>query len=156
MMKQDFFRWTAELLLPKDDPDEMNGSIIRFFENLSVIGREESKISENEKKEFLSKTSSLVNGASRSLHTYLFDTEGILLNEFHGNEWIRVCKRRSNIEFLRSLYHDYFDPDWSLFLDCENLDYMLKQKGDFEGGLSDNEIPEGTPPAHWWWWHPLK
>jgi len=155
-MKHYFLRQTADLLLKREDQDNIEDSISQFMENLSRIGRGEMKIEREELNSFLKDTAPLVNDASLPLHQYLFRTENILTNEFYGDEWNKVCSRRSNIEFLREMYHDYFDPDWNLFLDCENLDDMLRQKGDYEGGLSESQIPAGTPSSHWWWWYPEK
>lgn len=153
-MENDFLRKTMELLKNKNNREEMEESVRQFFGNLGRIGQGEIKLTDSEIKTFLSETSSLMNAASLTLHRYLFATEVMLTNEFYGDEWISVCKRRSNIEFLRNLYHDVFDPDWNFFLNCENLDDMLQQKGDFEGRLPEDQIPEGIPTSHWWWWYP--
>jgi len=129
--------------------------IVGFMEYLYRMGRDTEKFTLDELDLFLKETSQLILETSNPLHRYLFSAENRLLNEFYGNEWIKVCKERSCIEFLRSFYRDYIDADWDLFMDCENFDDMLMQKGDFEGGGID-PVPKGIPASHWWWWYPKK
>ncbi|WP_462268032.1 hypothetical protein [Desulfobacter sp.] len=129
--------------------------IVGFMKDLYHLGREIDRINPDELDAFLKETSQLILELSNPLDRYLFSAEDRLLNEFYGDEWIKVCRERSSIAFFRSLYRDYVDDDWDLFMDCENFDDMLMQKGNFEGGGID-PVPKGIPASHWWWWYPQK
>lgn len=129
--------------------------IVGFMKDLYHLGREIDRINPDELDAFFKETSQLILELSNPLDRYLFSAEDRLLNEFYGDEWIKVCRERSSIAFFRSLYRDYVDNDWDFFMDCENFDDMLMQKGNFEGGGID-PVPKGIPASHWWWWYPQK
>lgn len=152
-MKHSFLLETSDLLKEVNKLDRAENTINQFMKHLSMIGQKEISVDEDELDMFLKETSGMILDASMHLHKYLFDTEKILMNEFYGDEWVKVCQLRSSIEYLKNMYYDYIDPDWNLFLDCEDLDDMLEQKGDYEGGGVEH-IPDGVPVSHWWWWYP--
>lgn len=154
-MKSDALSKIEKMLSGIRSVERAEDVISVFMRHLYRLGLEVDTVDPGELGIFLKDTSRLILEASNPLHCYLFDAENILTNEFYDNEWIRVCQKRSTIEFLRYLYFDYIDTDWDLFMDCENLDDMLSQKGDFEGGWVD-PIPKGIPVSHWWWWYPEK
>lgn len=96
----------------------------------------------------------LVEDARVALGQYVSGVERFIDQEFYGDEWYGVAERRSKIEFIRTLYRDLLDVDWESFLAIENIDHVLKQRGDIEGPVALERIPPGTPLSHWWWWYP--
>ena len=104
--------------------------------------------------QFLRETTPLLRKAYLPLGDYISTLERLVGQELYGDDWFRICQRRSEIEFVQDLYKDLGEIEWNIFLDVENVDYMLKRCGDEEGPVARERVPPGTPASHWWWWYP--
>jgi len=85
---------------------------------------------------------------------FIHRTEVILNYAFQENEWVRVCHRRSTIEFLKELYQGTSLENRVKVLEVSVLDEKIRRVGEIEGYLEDQEIPAAMPLSHWWWWYP--
>ncbi len=73
---------------------------------------------------------------------------------WYGHEWIGACMQRSRIQWLRDLCLDNgFINEAEAYLDVEEWDEFLVQRGELEGGLSLEKIPPKIPVTHWWWYY---
>jgi len=125
-----------------------------FLEALAGYGRDPAQLATHDGREFLRQTAPLIQAARVPSHDYLDSAERLARQEFHGDEWRGAAERRSKLEFIRNLYRDLTEVDWDTFLDAEDLDRVLRGKGQDEGALSADQIRSGTPASHWWWWYP--
>jgi hypothetical protein len=125
-----------------------------FLEVVTKICRDPAAAASPEFRQFIRDTSPLIDEARVPLGKHIRETERFIAQEFHGDEWYGVAERRSEIEFVRTLYNGLSNSSHSAFTDVENLDHILKQKGDQEGPVASERIPTVTPSSHWWWWYP--
>lgn len=73
-----------------------------------------------------------------------------LRDSFVADEWLQSCERRTALQFLDDWYAD--SPGLRLEeLELDRVDELLRHRGETEGFLMEEQIPEGTPPHHWWW-----
>ena len=133
--------------------DHVTMDLDQFLEVLADLGRRQHSLSIDEEM-FLRETSPLIRRARVPMRAAISDLEDHVGQEFYGDEWFRAADRRSRIQFVRDLYRDRVDVDWSTFMDVENVDYMMQKRGDEEGPVNPDRIPPGTPSSHWWWWYP--
>lgn len=82
---------------------------------------------------------------------YVFETAHILSSSWADEEWFDVCRRRSSIEFLRTLLAV---PQEDESLDTEDIDRQIRRRGDSESLPPPSGVDPGIPPSHWWWWFP--
>lgn len=125
-----------------------------YFDIMARICRDPHAAVSREFCEFIRETVPLIEAARVPLGKYMREAERFIAQEFYSDEWYGVAERRSQIEFVRSLYTDIAKIAYSAFMDVENIDDMLKQRGDQEGPVALERIPPGTPSSHWWWWYP--
>lgn len=85
---------------------------------------------------------------------FIHRTEVILNYAFQGDEWLRVCHRRSAIEFFKDFYQGTSLENRVKALEISALDEKIRRVGEVEGYLENEEIPAAMPPEHWWWWYP--
>lgn len=133
---------------------KVSDDLLAFLDALASYGRDPCQLDTDDGRAFLRQTAPLIRAARVSLHDYLDSAERLARQEFYGDEWRGAAERRSKLEFVRNFYRELTDVDWDTFLDTEDLDRVLRGKGQDEGGLSPDQIPSGTPTSHWWWWHP--
>jgi hypothetical protein len=73
-----------------------------------------------------------------------------LRDAFVADEWRQSCERRTALQELVELYGER--PGLPLFeLELDRVDELLRHRGETEGFLLEQEIPEGIPATHWWW-----
>jgi len=73
-----------------------------------------------------------------------------LRDTFLGGEWHQSCEQRTALQFLA----DWYDGRPGLRLEeleLDRIDELLRHRGETEGFLFEEEIPERAPPTHWWW-----
>jgi hypothetical protein len=136
---------------------ESDGSETELQDFLTVLvdlDRHPERITDDNVQMFLRDTAALVRKARVPLGDAIAAIERHVSNEFYGDEWFRVCVNRSQLQSVKDLYRELVEVNWDTFLDFENADYMMKQKGDYEGPVAAERIPPGTPSSHWWWWYP--
>jgi hypothetical protein len=134
---------------------EREVGLLAFLDAVAALGRDAKRLESSEGRVFLHATAPFVRGARVELHEYVDDTERMARQEFYGDDWRRLCERRSTIEFVRTLYRDLVDVDWDeTFMDVYELDRVLRNKGEDEGFLKPDQILAGTPTSQWWWWLP--
>ena len=136
---------------------ESDGATVGFHEFLDVLAdliRHSELLQPGDVQTFLRETAPLVRKARIPLGESIADVERYVGSEFYGDEWFQVCLRRSKLQSVMDLYNVLVDVNWDTFLDFENVDYMLKQKGDHEGPVAHDRVPPNTPASHWWWWYP--
>lgn len=103
---------------------------------------------------FAAETSALVANAVVALGRYSRAIERFVDREFYSDEWYGVAYRRSALEWVRDLYGARAQVEHASWMFVEDLDDMIKHKGDQEGPVEPTRVPPGTPSAHWWWWYP--
>ena len=134
--------------------DRVTDDLRDYLDIVAKLSRDPQETTSPEFQGFVRETAPLVEGARVALGQYVSGVERFIGQEFYGDEWYGVAERRSKIEFVRTLYHDLLDVDWESFLAIDNLDHVLKQRGNIEGPVAPERIPSGTPLSHWWWWYP--
>lgn len=78
-------------------------------------------------------------------------------DRFYGEweqRWLNVSVVRSGLEFLRTIYADTAlgarlneqVPDL-----LDDLDDLMRERAVHDGGIREEDIPEGVPASHWWW-----
>jgi len=144
----------AEALRRAANEPDVTDDLHAFLDALAAYGREPAQLATGDGRESLWQTAPLIQAARIPLHHYLDSAERFARQEFYGDDWRGAAERRSKLEFVRSLYLELTDVDWDTFLDTEDLDHVLRGKGQDEGGLSPDQVPFGTPASHWWWWYP--
>lgn len=146
---------TAREALRAASSDTMVTDDLRtYLEIVAKTCRDPAAAGGHEFRQFIRDTAPLIEEARVPLGKYVRETERFIAQEFYGDEWYGVAERRSQIEFARTLYKDLANISHSAFMDVENLDHVLKQRGDQEGPVASERIPPGTPLSHWWWWYP--
>lgn len=107
--------------------------------------------------------SAFVIGTGKQVHAtrehwseYLSELESFALDhEWDVGSWEAACTRRSKIQFLLDLYADHWTADDRLYyLDTDETDNALRQRGEHEGPASPEDVPHSVPTSHWWWWYP--
>lgn len=88
------------------------------------------------------------------LGDHLTGVERMFGRRWWGDEWAVACRTRSFVESLVAMAPAALAQVIEREVDLEELDEMLRLRGESEGGLTTDEIPSGTPPSHWWWWLP--
>jgi hypothetical protein len=100
---------------------------------------------------FLKETEAQLDNLLYPVSRYVVQTTYILASSWEAEEWVKVCRRRSAIEFFRQLFAI---SETNEYLDTEEVDELTRTRGQDEGYLKESSIPEGIPPSHWWWWYP--
>lgn len=136
------------------ESDEAMAGFREFLDILADISRQPELLQCGDVQTFLRETAPLVRKARVPLGEAIADIERYVGSEFYGDEWFQVCLRRSKLQSVKDLYNDLVEVNWDTFLDFENVDYMLQQKGDHEGPVEPDRLPPGIPTSHWWWWYP--
>lgn len=128
-----------------------------FLKWLAELGRGHLPMTDDDHQRFITESAPVLRQGLWHVAAYLADTERMFSRDWYGDEWAQACERRSRIEFVRDFYQGAM-PEGALdhWLDTEEIDDRMQQKGEHEGGLEPGEIPEGTPPSHWWWWYPAR
>lgn len=141
--------------LRRASTDEVTDELLEFLGAVADLGRDPALAASPDAKAFLQDTAPLIRPRRVALHEYVATAERIARQEFHGDDWRRLCERRSTIELVRSFYRDLVDVDWDeSFMDVSDLDHVMRGKGEEEGFLKPEQIPANTPRSHWWWWAP--
>ncbi len=72
--------------------------------------------------------------------------------------WRNICYGRSALSFFCDIFDGQIPDDerGPFAEDLRGTDQTIRKKGDFEGHISDEEIPDGIPRDHWWWWYPRR
>lgn len=81
----------------------------------------------------------------------------LLENRFHGTwewDWEIACEARSAFQFLLDLYRGTGLEASYGWLDTGEVDDQMRFRGERDGFLPHDAVPEGIPPSHWWWWAP--
>jgi hypothetical protein len=126
-----------------------------FVDTIRELADDPQRLRTPEAEQFLRSTAPRLSDASLALGSLIHEAEGLVGQEFFGNEWLGVCERRTDIEWLRTLYRELLGEDIDFLLDVESLDDMIRQKGEHEGGnVAPDRIPKSVPASHWWWWYP--
>jgi hypothetical protein len=79
--------------------------------------------------------------------------EGLLQTTWYSDEWNRVCRMRTGFAALRELFGPAVTAAVDSAMNTEDVDEMIREKGNYEG-QGASSAPRGVPPAHWWWWLP--
>lgn len=121
-----FVRWFEEQA--RQDPDRMAHWVVRHEEELV--------------------------GIIDLLVDHLVDVEQMFGRQWSGDEWTAACQTRSFFQWLEDMAPKALQAVFERDVDLEELDEMLRARGQSEGGLTAEEIPSGTPTSHAWWWLP--
>jgi hypothetical protein len=91
-------------------------------------------------------------------HVALLFYPGNLVLEFQHtweyDEWEKLCRRRSALQFFLELYADTALAPFVQEIETDYLDEELRDWGSSEGFLPPSEIDPRIPRSHWWWWAP--
>lgn len=82
---------------------------------------------------------------------HLADVEQMFGREWWDDEWTSACQTRSFFQWLEGMAPKDLQAVIDRDVDLEELDEMLRARGETEGGLTAEERPSGTPSTHWWW-----
>jgi len=146
----------TETLRRAGDDNDATADLREFLDAVEALGLDSARQQSPEGRAFLEETAPLLANARVSLGRYIEECSRFARagNEWSGDEWFSLCKRRSKIEFVRELYRDVAVDLGESFMDSEDLDITVRAAGDDEGGLDPSRIPPGMPRSHWWWWFP--
>lgn len=93
------------------------------------------------------------------LHSSVAHFVSMTIDETHGGwedgeAWEPLLKRRSALQFLDELYAETSYGGFFNLLRLEDLDDLIRERGDIEGFPDSYPIPADIPVTHWWWWWP--
>lgn len=148
---EDLDRLTVDL----EDPASRDGAVRPFaqaFYDLYVIRRDEPQSEELERIEaFLAASAPRLRGAMGDIDYALSNRlETALGASWEDQEWLGVCRLRSTMEALRELYGPHLPMD-ELMPQDDELDALLREKGEDEAFQDPYETPITFPATHWWW-----
>lgn len=138
--------------------DHRQNLIKDFMSGLYKLGlklyQDTSLRSSTEMKHFTQEAQNLLLMAVPSILSYIGDTEDIFYSPWEYDEWTRVSKRRSAIEFLREIFSNTSFGEFLSIFNTDNIDKMFSSKEEQGGYLPVDVVPDGIPSSHWWWWYP--
>jgi hypothetical protein len=100
---------------------------------------------------FVSATADGVNAVWAGVRSFADDLEALVRDTFVGDEWLQAMERRSALQFLLDAYAQTPLAERFPYLEVGDLDELLRHRGQTEGFLRDEDIPDGVPESHWWW-----
>lgn len=118
-----------------------------FLVALFGLGRVEAAT-----REFLQETGARLADFDLGVHAFLQESVSQLLQEFRfEDQWARACERRSAVQFLLDLYAGHAPRAVLEALETDEVDGLLRDRGDLEGYFDEEDRPSGVPASHWWW-----
>lgn len=134
--------------------EEIAHFLSKFFELGLLVKGNPALLESPEVSHFLNSSAENLGKAISEIRDYIRLTEDMFYFEWELDEWEQICERRSAVEFLFELYRDTKFEGWFQFFDIEDLDELIHDRGEREGGVPEDSIPQGIPLTHWWWWYP--
>ena len=77
--------------------------------------------------------------------------ETCLISRWESEEWLVVCRLRSAREAFNELFVPFFSDPEEGFEEDEELDALLRSRGESEGFQDPARTPSHFPARHWWW-----
>lgn len=119
----------------------------RFFRFGLALEREPELRDTPAVKRFLDGASGLLPGVMPGFFSAVDRFDGRL--HMPGDlDWRQVGKFRSSLEFFTAYFGQ--SPEFEL----EDVDAAIRERAQYDGGISAESIPHGIPKSHWWWFAP--
>lgn len=100
---------------------------------------------------FVAATTDGLNAVWTGVLSFAEDLEALARDTFVADEWRQAVERRSALQFLLDAYARTPLAERFPYLEVDDLDELLRHRGQTEGFLRDEDIPDGVPESHWWW-----
>lgn len=128
--------------------DEQAGRADRFLAGLAGLGLR--RRGEQPDPEFLADSAARLPSVWIGVPRFRNGLLGWLRDSFVADEWLQSCERRTAAQFLADWYSGI--PGLRLEeLELDRIDELMRHRGETEGFLLEEQIPDGVPPSHWWW-----
>ncbi|MEX0369591.1 MAG: hypothetical protein AB3N09_03110 [Tateyamaria sp.] len=76
--------------------------------------------------------------------------ERLIQSIWEDQEWLTLCAMRSTLEGLKELVNPLV-PEDARIEDDEDIDEMIRSKGNLEAFAAADGPPAAFPLTHWWW-----
>jgi hypothetical protein len=128
--------------------DEQTGRADRFLARLAGLGLRSR--GEPPDREFIADSAARLAASWVGVLRFRDGLLDWLRDSFVADEWLQSCERRTALQFLADWYAD--SPGLRLQeLELDRNDELMRHRGETEGFLLEEQIPDGVPPSHWWW-----
>jgi hypothetical protein len=137
---------------PDASVDQQALAADRFLAGLGGLGVASRGASPN--RDFIDAAAGRLPGVWVGILRFVRRLRDLLLEQFYAGEWRVACERRTALEFLADWFAHGSLADRLGELELDRVDELLRERGQTEGLLPEDQIPEGIPRSHWWWWWP--
>src|SRR6185503_3832599 len=129
-----------------EDRSAIDSVMRTFFELGTALGREPGLATNDAVSSFLREAQVRIDRLLLALGSYVLDTEHLLGSAWEDDEWLRVSRRRSAIEFLKTLLSAPPDDE---ALDTADMDEQIRERGKTESIVPPGGVDPGIPRSHW-------